>query len=77
LQNAITDADTLHESDFDCDTSSASFDYASIQSEWEEMFCSFSLVSTYPRKVHDDLSLTLLQSGFVQSTSLMVVIEAE
>lgn len=80
LQNeydAITDADTLHESDFDCDTSSTSFDYASIQSEWEEMFCSFSLVSTYPRKVHDDLSLTLLQSGFVQSTSLMVVIEAE
>jgi hypothetical protein len=65
------------ESDLDYDTSSTSFDYASIQSEWNEMFCRFSLVSTYPQKIHHDLNLTLLQSDFVQSTSLLVVIQSD
>jgi hypothetical protein len=69
--------DSFDESDLDDDTSLTSFDYARIQSEWNEMFCRFSLVSIYPRKIHHDLNLTLLQSDFVQSTSLLVVIQSD
>lgn len=52
-------------------------DYVIVRSQWAELFHTFSLVSTYPRVNHNDLSVTLQQSGFIESVTLLVVIESE
>jgi hypothetical protein len=52
-------------------------DYVIVRSQWAELFHTFSLVSSYPRINHNDLSVTLQQSGFIESVTLLVVIESE
>lgn len=52
-------------------------DYTHIKSGWEEVFHSFSIVSTYPQKTHKDLSATLSESGLTESATLLVVVESE
>lgn len=59
------------------DSSFDPVDYAVIRSEWGELFPAFSLVTTYPRTAHTDLTLTLNQSGFCQNVSLLVVIDSD
>jgi hypothetical protein len=55
----------------DCD------DYTQIKSGWDEMFHSFSIVSNYPQKTHNNLNATLSESCLTESATLLVVIESE
>lgn len=70
--------DLIHEVDYanEFDFSSENVDYSDIRPEWEEIFARFSLISPYPRVTHNDLNRTLNQSGFIQSVTLLVAIEA-
>lgn len=52
-------------------------DYNANHNEWKQIFYSFSLVSTFPQRTFDNLSLTLEDCGLSHSAMLMVVVESD
>ena len=51
-----------------------SLDYDDILTEWKELFNSFSIVSSFPKRTFGDLGVTLMQAGLSQRAMLMVVV---
>eukprot|EP01083_Nonionella_stella_P020997 58231_1 len=70
--------DTIIDDDDSRDSaSSAAIEYSDIRIEWNQIFFSFSLASTYPQKTFDNLSITLEEGGLSQNAMLMVVVESD
>lgn len=51
-------------------------DYDTVISEWSDLFNRFSLVTTFPQATHDNLNLTLHQSGLTKNATLLVIIDS-
>eukprot|EP00956_Cyclotella_meneghiniana_P001570 scaffold1770_cov64-Cyclotella_meneghiniana.AAC.2 len=51
-------------------------DYVAVKAEWSNLFNRFSLVTTFPQATHDDMNLTLHQSGLIQNATLLVVVDS-
>mmetsp|Transcript_24908 Transcript_24908/g.59973 ORF Transcript_24908/g.59973 Transcript_24908/m.59973 type:complete len:435 (-) Transcript_24908:3-1307(-) len=58
-------------------TSSDGNNNPNILKEWKHIFFPFTIVSTFPRRTFDDLSITLEDCGLNQSAMLMVVVESD
>lgn len=51
--------------------------YNEIQREWRQLFYSFSIASSYPKRTYDNLSMTLENCGFRQQSSIALIVVVE
>jgi hypothetical protein len=72
--NGIRDLDSA-DRDICYSNSSEKHIYCNIQKEWKNLFYSFSITSTFPRRIFDDLSITLDACGLSKCVALMVVVD--
>ena len=72
--NGIRDLDSS-DKDICYSNSSEKNIYCNIQNEWKNLFYSFSITSTFPRRTFDDLSITLGDCGLSKCVTLMVVVD--
>ncbi|KAL3795623.1 hypothetical protein ACHAW5_002819 [Stephanodiscus triporus] len=71
--NGIRDVDAA-DGDIYADSSDENI-YYNIQREWKKLFYSFSIVSSFPQRTFDDLSLTLDDCGLSKGVTLMVLVD--
>jgi len=72
--NGIRDLDSA-DRDICHSNASEKKNYCNIQKEWKNLFNSFSITSTFPRRTFDDLSITLGDCELSKCVTLMVVVE--
>ena len=72
--NGIRDVDAADGDIWYTDSSDENI-YYSIQREWKKLFYSFSIVSSFPQRTFDDLSISLDGCGLSKGVTLMVLVD--